>query len=1126
MSSPYTTGECGPGVTLGHYQILEKIGAGGMGEVFRAHDQHLDRDVAIKVLPRGTLSDESARRRFRNEALALSKINHPNTATIHDFDTQQGVDFLVMEYIPGITLSEKLVRGALPENEVLELGKQLADGLAAAHAHGVVHCDLKPGNLRLASDGRLKILDFGLARLRLPATPTATTASLSETRSMAGTLPYMAPEQLRGELSEARTDIWATGAVLYELATGRVPFPESNGALLIHAILSRDPPPPSRVSRQVSHGLENVILKSLEKNPANRYQSVHELGADLERLTAGLSPLAKPRRRATLRLIAAGIALIILGAVLGGYFYSHRAKPAGSPRDILIKPRPAVAVLGFKNLSGRQDLAWLSTALSEMLTTELAAGEQLRTAPGESVAQMRISLALPDAVSFSKDTLAKIRQNLDIDEVVLGSYVPLGEGMIRLDLRLQDAVAGETLASVSEKGPQAQLDELVSQAGAEVRAKLGISGLSESESEVVKASMPSNSAAAQLYVQGITRLRAFDNLGARELLQKSIALEPNFSLSHDALASAWGRLGYDVKAREEAKKALDLSAGLSREERLAVEARYRTTTNDWDQAVEIYRTLFNFFPDDLDYGLQLARAQNLAGKGQEAAATIELLRKFPSPQRDDPRIDVAEAQTDRSSGDFQRAEAAAARALAKGQAQDARLLVAQARSYQCMALENLGEPKEAGAACEDALNIYAAAGDQGGVARVLDDLANSYYTQGDLPGAKKFYQQTLATYRQIGNQRGIAGALDNLASVMADQGDPAGASRLSQQSLEIYRDLGDYTGMGDTLNNIAAEQVVQGDFQAARKTFQQSLEIWRKIGDKAGIATAQNNLGDMLLAEGELTQAKANYEEALSIFRDSGQKRGSAYPLAGLAEVFAAEGDLADAKEKYGEALAISRESNDKHQSASALFGMASVDERQGDLATAHQQHEEALAVRKEIGEKATQAESLTALADLNVEEGHLKDGETLARQALDEFQAEKLREDEILARAVLARALMAQNRPAEARKQIDRAAALAARSPVVAVRLQCDIATARAKSATGHAADAEKDLEASLAEAGGHGYLEYQYEIRLALGEIEMKSGNVAAGRVRLDAVEKEARAKGFLLIARKAAAASKAPA
>jgi eukaryotic-like serine/threonine-protein kinase len=260
------------GINLGHYRIAEKIGAGGMGEVYRAHDEHLARDVAIKVLPAGTLSDPSARRHFRNEALALSKLNHPGIATIYDFDTQDGVDFLVMEYIPGMTLSEKLAGRPLAEKEVLALGVQLAEALAAAHAEGVVHRDVKPGNLRVTGDGRLKVLDFGLAKLRLPVVPSAATESIDQTLAMTGTLPYMAPEQLLGEEADARTDIHSAGAVLYEMATGQRPFGKLERAQLITAILRQAPVPPAQLNPQVPAELERLIGKCLEKDPENRYQ--------------------------------------------------------------------------------------------------------------------------------------------------------------------------------------------------------------------------------------------------------------------------------------------------------------------------------------------------------------------------------------------------------------------------------------------------------------------------------------------------------------------------------------------------------------------------------------------------------------------------------------------------------------------------------------------------------------------------------------------------------------------------------------------------------------------------------------------------------------------------------------
>ncbi|MGH9779388.1 MAG: serine/threonine-protein kinase, partial [Candidatus Acidiferrales bacterium] len=284
------------GQTLGHYRVVEKIGAGGMGEVYRAHDERLDRDVALKVLPAGTLADDAARKRFRKEALALSRLNHPNIATIFDFDTQNGVDFLVMEYLPGDTLAEKLGAGPLPEREVARLGAQIASALEEAHDQNVVHRDLKPGNVVLTPKGQAKVLDFGLAKTLRPGGAQAVTAdSFTESRAAAGTLPYMAPEQVRGEGVDSRTDIYALGCVLYELATGQRPFRETHGGRLMDAILHAAPAPPSRFQPRLSADLERLILKCLEKDPDDRYQSAKEVGVDLKRLGAPATAVAAAR---------------------------------------------------------------------------------------------------------------------------------------------------------------------------------------------------------------------------------------------------------------------------------------------------------------------------------------------------------------------------------------------------------------------------------------------------------------------------------------------------------------------------------------------------------------------------------------------------------------------------------------------------------------------------------------------------------------------------------------------------------------------------------------------------------------------------------------------------------------
>jgi Tol biopolymer transport system component len=274
------------GRTFSHYRVDERLGAGGMGEVYRARDLKLDRDVALKVLPENALADEAARSRFRKEAHALSRLSHPHVAHLLDFDSENGTDFLVMELVAGSSLEEALRPGPLPEKDVLRLGAQLARGLQAAHERGVVHRDLKPSNLHLTEDGLLKILDFGLARLA-PGPESAhghTTATETAAGAVVGSPPYMAPEQLLGKPPDARSDLYSAGAVLYELATGRRPFGARSGVALTDAILHEPPPPPSSLAASLSPALESVILKALDKDPDLRYQSAKDLLVDLERL--------------------------------------------------------------------------------------------------------------------------------------------------------------------------------------------------------------------------------------------------------------------------------------------------------------------------------------------------------------------------------------------------------------------------------------------------------------------------------------------------------------------------------------------------------------------------------------------------------------------------------------------------------------------------------------------------------------------------------------------------------------------------------------------------------------------------------------------------------------------------
>ena len=1074
------------GQKFSHYRIIEQIGAGGMGVVYRAHDEQLDRDVAIKVLPPRTLGDETARTRFRQEALSLAKLNHPGIATVHDFGSEDDTDFLVTEYIPGITLDRKLAGGMLPTDEIIALGLQLAQGLAAAHERGIVHRDLKPGNLRITPEGRLKILDFGLARLMPHASELGMTATLTQSQEVTGTLPYMAPEQLRGEPADARTDLWASGAVLYEMATGRRPFRENNSALLINSILNQKPESPSKLNAEISPGLENVILKALSKDPARRHQTARELGQELEGLKTATSPISSARRGLREPLAMLGTAIVLLAVVLGS-FLARRSKesnkePTASPA---IKHRRSVAVLGFKNLAGKPDEAYLSTAISDMLSTNLAAGEELRIVPGETVTQMKNNLALSDADSYAQETLNKIRRQTSADDVVIGSYLALGlatEGKVHLDLKLQEAQAGETIGAFSEDGKESELPDLVSRAGARLREKLGAGDIAPSDLAAIKAATPATTDAIRLYSEGQAKQRTYDDRAALDLLQKAVAADPNYALAHSALSQAWFRIGHHMDGMEEAKRAFDLAADLSKEDRLWIEGQYRVANGEREKALEIYKTLFDLHPDNLEYGLRFAERQDRLGKPQEALTTLYLLRKLPAPERDDPRIDVAEAWEALVISNWQRAHTAAQRAVRKGNESGARLVVAEALGYEGMAYWVQNKPQEATAASKQAADIYASIGD-------LDSRAS---------------------------------ALSNVADVMLEGGDIAGAVEIYRESRDIHAKIGNEMSLQNDLGNLASANLQQGDFKDAMESYQQQLAIARKVEFTFMEVRSLQGIGDTLVRQGDPRGARQFYEKSLQVCREKKASQALPFCLSSVASLFADQGDIPRAQSLLQENLEISGKSESKDSMAGALEGIAGLLVRKSQLAEARAKYEQALSIETQLDDTRSTSWGRLYLASISLEEGRPAQAEATARETVEVFRKQKSVDGETRAHTLLARGLLMGGKLKEATAELDQAKALWEKSRSFDQHFDLGIVSAQIFAQSHDPAEAEKQLNLLLDESTRDGLVSYQFEIRLALGEIEMKSGKTASGVARLKSLENDASAKGFLLIAHKAKAAA----
>jgi len=664
MAGQAAVGDSLIGLEFGHYRILERVGSGGMGVVYRGYDAHLDREVAIKVLNPGTIADDHSRKRFRNEALALSKLNHPNIATVHDFETHEGRDFLVMEFIQGIKLADRLVEGSLPEKDVIALGIQLAEGLSAAHEHAVVHRDLKPGNLLLNSEGRLKILDFGLAKLRLPAKASPASETLSETHAIAGTLPYMAPEQVLGGEIDARTDIHAAGIVLYEMATGLHPFSAVDRSELISAILRSAPTPASRCNSRLSPELARIIGKCLEREPEDRYQSAKELAIDLRRLQTGLSSALQPTppRRRWPSTRAVGLGFLSLAAVLALSFAfsvsNWRARIFGGATTPRIE---SLAVLPFTTNVGEGTSDYLADGITEGVINDLSQVPTLRVMARSTVFRFKGKEIEPQQVGAT----------LKVAAVVTGHIAQHGDALM-VQTELVNVADGTQIWGQQFLRKMKDVSSLQGDIAQEIASKLRLQ-LSGKQKLRMMEPGTRNQEAYQFFLRGRFHLAQRTESGLRQALhsfQQAVALDPSYGEAWASLAIAYNLAPAYLpleearklpNGRTEAEKAIALNpilgeahtallivsesefnwAAVEREFKLAIEANpndptahyfyalvYLQPQERYDEAIAEYRKALELDPlsaiINTNYGYVLMVARRFDEAREQYRRTLEL----------------------------------------------------------------------------------------------------------------------------------------------------------------------------------------------------------------------------------------------------------------------------------------------------------------------------------------------------------------------------------------------------------------------------------------------------------------------------------------------------------------------
>jgi serine/threonine protein kinase/Flp pilus assembly protein TadD len=563
------------GTRLGPYEILAPIGAGGMGEVYRARDVRLDREVAVKVLPDHLARDPDSLARFEREARAVAALAHPNILDIHDFGNESGIAYLVTELLEGESLRQRLTGSPLPWRTAIEIGLAVADGLASAHSHGIVHRDLKPENVFLTFDGRVKILDFGLARLeRGPSTETSpTVATPTRTGTVMGTAGYMSPEQARGGHADPRSDIFSLGCILYEMATGKRAFFAENAAETLVAILRDEPADPADLVPELPDHLRLVILRCLSKYPDSRFESARDLAfalkvAGSESARARTAPPAKPRP-ARLVVLLAGSAIVTALVVLGVSAWLHRGGPIGS-----------LAVLPFVNASRDPNADYLSSGITESVINSLLQLPQLRVIPNASVL----------AYKGGRDPLEAGRA-FNVRAVLTGQVTQIGDNLV-VQAELTDVKRGSLMWGKRFQEKVADAFEVQERIAQEILKSLRLKLTGKEEQQVAKR-YTQDAEAYRLYQWGRLYWNKRTPEGITksiEFFERAIARDPAYSLAYAGLADSlvlvafYGALPPKEilpKARAAAMRALEIDKDLAEAHALLADLKYLF---DWDWA--------------------------------------------------------------------------------------------------------------------------------------------------------------------------------------------------------------------------------------------------------------------------------------------------------------------------------------------------------------------------------------------------------------------------------------------------------------------------------------------------------------------------------------------------------------